>query len=90
MTKGDFKWPVLYGAGMFLGAGICTGIASFAARRAVVERYQIEENTVNSAVIACCCWPCSNVQTVSKIAEANALGYSCAAMRPARPMAMQR
>lgn len=57
-------------------------LTAYLARRHVVQKYQIIEDSVTSCLIACCCLPCSNAQVVNKVASEEGLGYQCARIAP--------
>lgn len=69
-------------------------IASFLARRHVVQKYNIDEGPLFTGLSAVFCLPCSNVQVATKVAVMEDLDYACARQVPTKeavtPMTMER
>ena len=69
-------------------------VASFLARRHVVQTYNIDEGPLTTCLASVFCCPCSQVQVVTKVGAKEDLVYSCARLVPgkegATPIIMER
>jgi hypothetical protein len=65
------------------GRGILDEFAGYAGRRALVEKYKIDESPATTALLECACGPCARCQEIDTVMTRENLAYDCARLRPA-------
>lgn len=60
------------------GRGLIDEAAGYVGRRALVEKYKIDESTAMSCLLACACAPCARCQEVDMVLEHENGRYGCA------------
>ena len=83
LKAAEFKDATFYAVLLCCGGrSVLDEVAGYAARRRLVGRYDIHEDSATSLLLSCCCAPCARFQEVNTILVREHQTYGCASVVP--------